>query len=196
MKLAKRVKNKLLYELNKRLKPEMIGYPLWNGNKITNTRISNASHISNQQNVDIGSGVFIFHNTYIDGYCKVTLSDGVAIGHCTTLVTHAAHDSLRLYGRHYADITPDQQIRGIIKAPVFIGEYTFIGPNCVIMPGTSIGKGCIVAAFSYVSGEFPDYSIIKGNPATIVGNTQTLDKNYLKRYPELKKTYYDQDAIN
>jgi acetyltransferase-like isoleucine patch superfamily enzyme len=192
--LIRRLKLKFIYELSKRLKPEMISYSKWNDQFIQKTIISNTSHISNKKNVQIGNNIYIFHNTYIDGHCKVTLKDGVAIGHCTTLVTHAAHDSLRLHGRNYVDTPPDQ-IKGMIKGPVFIGEYTFIGPNCVIMPGTTIGKGCIVAAFSFVSGEFPDFSIIKGNPAVVVGNTQEIDKQFLKRYPELKNTYYNQDVI-
>jgi acetyltransferase-like isoleucine patch superfamily enzyme len=192
--IIRRIKSKFIYELTKRLKPEMIGYTKWNNTKIFKTIISNTSHISNKQNIEIGNNVFIFHNTYIDGHCKVTISDGVGIGHCTTLVTHSAHNSLRLYGRNYVDTPPDQ-IKGMITGPIFIGEYTFIGPNCVIMPGTTIGKGCIVAAFSFVSGEFPDFSIIKGNPGVIVGNTQEIDKQFLKRYPELKGTYYNQDAI-
>ena len=56
------------------------------------------------------------------------------------------------------------------------------------MPGTNIGKGCLISAYSFVSGDFPDFSIIKGNPAVVVGNTKDLDKSYLQD-PEIKKYY-------
>jgi acetyltransferase-like isoleucine patch superfamily enzyme len=59
------------------------------------------------------------------------------------------------------------------------------------MPNTTIGKGCIVNAYSYVKGDFPDFSIIAGNPAKIIGDTRTLDAQYLEDYPELKELYYE-----
>jgi acetyltransferase-like isoleucine patch superfamily enzyme len=180
---------------SKLLKPEMIGYNFWNNKKIVNTRISNHSHISNHKNLEIGSNVFIFHNVYIDGYSKITLCDGVAIGHCCTLATHSAHLSLRLYGDQYSQ-TPKSELKGLLTGEIYIGSYSFIGPNSVIMPNTRIGKGSIVSAFSYVSGDFPDYSIIKGNPAVVVGNSKKLDEQLLNRYPELKNTYFDQDSIS
>jgi acetyltransferase-like isoleucine patch superfamily enzyme len=58
------------------------------------------------------------------------------------------------------------------------------------MPGSNIGKGCIVSAYSYVKGTFPDYAIISGNPAIVVGDTREMDKEYLDNYPELQ-SYYD-----
>ena len=61
---------------------------------------------------------------------------------------------------------------GYIQGKVNIGKYTFIGPHSTIMPNTTIGKGCIVSAYSYVKGNYPDFSIISGNPAKIVGDTR------------------------
>jgi acetyltransferase-like isoleucine patch superfamily enzyme len=61
------------------------------------------------------------------------------------------------------------------------------------MPGTKIGKGSIVAAYSYVRGEFPDFSIIAGNPAQVVGDTRTKDNILLNQHPELQ-AFYDEWA--
>jgi acetyltransferase-like isoleucine patch superfamily enzyme len=61
------------------------------------------------------------------------------------------------------------------------------------MPNTTIGKGSIVTAFAYVEGEFPDFSIISGNPAKIIGDTRQIDKIFLENYPELQ-ILYDQWA--
>ena len=59
----------------------------------------------------------------------------------------------------------------------------------LIMPGTTIGKGCMVSAYSYVNGVFPDFSIIAGNPAVVTGDTRKLDQPYLDLDPDLKKWY-------
>jgi acetyltransferase-like isoleucine patch superfamily enzyme len=58
------------------------------------------------------------------------------------------------------------------------------------MPNTKIGKGSVVAAFSYVKGDFPDFSIIAGNPAKVIGDTRQLDEPYLKENHQLR-TFYD-----
>jgi acetyltransferase-like isoleucine patch superfamily enzyme len=82
-------------------------------------------------------------------------------------------------------------MKGYIKGSVFIGKFSFIGPHVTIMPNTKIGKGSIVSSHSYVSGEFPDFSIIGGNPAKIIGDTRTKDSLFFEQNPELKKNYDD-----
>jgi acetyltransferase-like isoleucine patch superfamily enzyme len=49
-----------------------------------------------------------------------------------------------------------------------IGNNVFIGNNCTILPNTVIGDNCIVGAGSIVRGQFPDNSVILGNPAKVV----------------------------
>ena len=80
-------------------------------------------------------------------------------------------------------------MKGYVKGSVFIGKYTFVGPHSTIMPNTKIGKGSLVSAYSYVQGDFPDFSIISGNPAQVVGNTKDMDAKYLEDYPELQEHY-------
>ena len=78
---------------------------------------------------------------------------------------------------------------GYVTGGVHIGKYSFIGPHSTIMPGTKIGKGSLVHAYSYVKGEFPDFSIIGGNPAIVLGDTRTSDRALLDQYPELNSMY-------
>ena len=49
-----------------------------------------------------------------------------------------------------------------------IGENCFIGMGAAIMPGTVLGKQCVVGANSVVKGTFPDCCVIVGSPAKIV----------------------------
>jgi acetyltransferase-like isoleucine patch superfamily enzyme len=57
------------------------------------------------------------------------------------------------------------------------------------MPSTKIGKGSLIAAYSYVKGEFPDFAIIAGNPAKVIGDTREQDEAILQGNPELKSYY-------
>jgi acetyltransferase-like isoleucine patch superfamily enzyme len=52
--------------------------------------------------------------------------------------------------------------------PISIGEYVWIGANCVILPSVLIGKYSIIGAGSVVTKSIPEYSIAVGNPAEII----------------------------
>lgn len=52
---------------------------------------------------------------------------------------------------------------------IFIGDDVWLGANCVILKGTRIGSGSIVATGAVVTGgEFPERSLIAGNPAKFI----------------------------
>ena len=54
-----------------------------------------------------------------------------------------------------------------IVLETYIGRGVFIGAHAVILPGTSLGDYCYVAAGSIVSGKFTSNSLIAGNPAVV-----------------------------
>lgn len=58
----------------------------------------------------------------------------------------------------------------LISKPVMIGTNVFIGCNCIIVKGTTIGNNCVVGAGSVVHGDFPDNCTIAGNPAVIIAS--------------------------
>ena len=53
---------------------------------------------------------------------------------------------------------------------VVIENDVLIGAFSIILSGTHIGEGSVVAAGSVLSGSYPEYSIIVGNPARVIGN--------------------------
>lgn len=54
--------------------------------------------------------------------------------------------------------------------PVIIEDDVWIGQDVTIMVGRHIRKGSIVAACAVVTKDFPEYSIIGGNPAKLIKN--------------------------
>lgn len=85
--------------------------------------------------------------TMIGGNCQIMDSDG--------------HPLWPLSARwHYTGTEHD--------APVEIGEDVYIGLNVIVLKGTTIGNGAVIAAGSVVSGEIPPNCIAGGVPARVL----------------------------
>ena len=65
------------------------------------------------------------------------------------------------------DITMDKQGWSAEK-PVVIEDDVWIGSRVTILPGVTIGQGCIIGASAVVTKSCPPYSIVAGNPAVVV----------------------------
>lgn len=156
------------------------------GKKIIASRIASSTFIDHPKSLNIGDNVYIGHYNYLEASFGITIEEGCQITNFVNITSHSSHLAIRLYGKQYTNF---QDHIGYNKGSIIIGRYTFIGPYSVVMPNTKIGKGCIVSAYSYVKGDYPDFSIIKGNPAKVVGDTRDLDKEYLEQNPELNEMY-------
>lgn len=51
---------------------------------------------------------------------------------------------------------------------VVIGDDVWIGRRVIIMPGVTIGNGCVIGAGAVVTKSIPDYSVAAGVPAKII----------------------------
>ncbi|MGH3146691.1 MAG: acyltransferase [Rubrobacter sp.] len=52
---------------------------------------------------------------------------------------------------------------------ILIGENVWIGTRAIVLSGARLGDGVIVGAAGVVDFEVPDYAIVAGNPARVVG---------------------------
>ena len=113
--------------------------------------------------VRIGSEVFINVGFYHDGYDSLYIGDNVRIGPYVRVIT-ATHD-----------IGPPEQ-RGMVEVvgkPVVISDACWIGAGVTILPGVTLGRGCVVAAGAVVHESTPGDGLYAGNPARRV---RELDK--------------------
>jgi acetyltransferase-like isoleucine patch superfamily enzyme len=52
---------------------------------------------------------------------------------------------------------------------VRIGDDVWIGARAVILGGATVGDGAIIGTGTVVERQVPDYAVLAGNPARIVG---------------------------
>jgi acetyltransferase-like isoleucine patch superfamily enzyme len=173
----------------RRLKaPRMIwGYRDASGDWRPKTRISDTVFFYHQENIRVGDNVFVWHYTILDGAGGLDIGEGTQIGAWVGIFTHSSHISIRLYGRHYQD-TPESEKKGYIVSPVTIGKYVFVGAGSTIFPGVKVGDGALVSAGALVTKDVAPFAIVSGHPAKIVGDTRSLDEQFLDD-PIIKSWY-------
>ncbi len=70
------------------------------------------------------------------------------------------------------------------KGSVTIGNDVWIGMNAFVLDGISIGDGAVVGACSVVSKDVAPYTIVAGNPATVI--RKRFDSNTIEKMLTLK----------
>jgi acetyltransferase-like isoleucine patch superfamily enzyme len=152
------------------------------GRLLPHTRISPSSCIEHEENLHLADHVYIGPFNFIEASAGITLHEGVQITSHVVVVTHSSHRALRLMGRDYA-LWRGGERPGWVAGPIEIGAYSFIGPHALIEAGSTLGRGTLVRAGSVVRGRFPDFAVLAGNPAQVVGDTREADAALLQEHP-------------
>lgn len=115
--------------------------------------------------------VLFFPEIIIDDFCTIeqnlhlTCGSKIYIGKNTAI---AANVTITDINHPYQNIHIAIEKQLITTKEVYIGDDSKLYNNVVILPGTTIGKHCVVGANSVVSGKFADFTVIVGAPARIV----------------------------
>lgn len=131
-----------------------------------------------KQGMKIGRDCYINNVNFSTEPYLIEIGDHVAIAAGTDFITHDGAIWC------FREDIKDADVFGSIK----IGNNVFIGNNCTILPNTTIGDNCIIGAGSVVRGNFPDNSVIVGNPAKTVLTMQMQKLLYLQN-PNLLKIH-------
>src|SRR3989344_650935 len=96
-----------------------------------------AASIYNSKGISIGKDSIIGEWAVLDGRESLTIGDHVDIA-TGVMIYNCEHDV-------------DEADFRAVCAPVEIGDYVFIGPRSIILPGVTIGKGAVIAAGAVVT---------------------------------------------
>lgn len=139
-------------------------------------------NIFDESKLTIFSPVYIGPNSNLYLRGCLSIDSGTIIG--PSLTVHTANHNYEGVALPY-----DEKY---IASDVKIGKNVWIGANCTILPGVSIGEGAVVAASSVVSKSVPDFAVVAGNPAKIIKyrDIERYNNNKSKKniYLNLKRT--------
>ncbi|MEX0326084.1 MAG: acyltransferase [Puniceicoccaceae bacterium] len=91
---------------------------------------------------------------------KITIGDSTLVGSGAIITDSDAHS-----------LNPSRRFdeNDISTAPVTIGARVFVGARAIILKGVTIGEGAVVGAGAVVVSDVPEFSIVAGNPAKVIG---------------------------
>lgn len=98
----------------------------------------------------------------IGEFTHIRASGGVFIGDRVLIASHVIITS-----RGHPNEIPRHGI--VLDAPVNIEDDVWIGAGAILLPGTNIRRGAIIAAGAVVSGTVEEMSIFGGVPAKKIG---------------------------
>lgn len=137
---------------------------------ISGIKIPLSSNIYMGANFFNPSGITIGHDTLIGDHCFLDGRAPLTIGNHTSLASQVL-----IYNDEH-DVNSSEYKNSF--GSVTIGDYVFIGPRAIILPGVTIGRGAVVAAGAVVTKNIPDFEIWGGIPAKFIKKRQITNPAY------------------
>jgi maltose O-acetyltransferase len=116
------------------------------------------------RNIRLGQDTVVGNHCFLDGRAPIKIGSHVAIA-SEVLIYNSEHDV------HDPEFKATEQ-------PVVIGDYVFVGPRAIILPGVKIGKGAVVGAGAVVTKDVAPGKIVGGVPAREIGERKTKEFKY------------------
>jgi acetyltransferase-like isoleucine patch superfamily enzyme len=143
-------------------------------------RIGSGAGFQHLETFEIGDGVFIGAQVYLqgrfDGRCRI--GDQGWIGpQCyfdardLVIGEHVGWGpGAKVLGSTHTGLPGDVPIiqTDLVIRPVRVGAWADIGTGAVLLPGVTVGRGSLVGAGAVVTEDVPDFAIVAGVPARFV----------------------------
>lgn len=122
-----------------------------------NVNIEHGAFFASGKDIEIGDNSGLGIGCRVSG--PLTIGNDVMMAPNVTIVTQNHETS---------DLSIPMRLQTAPKLKVTIGSDVWIGTNVIILPGITIGNGCIIAGGAVVTKDVPDYAVVGGNPARII----------------------------
>jgi acetyltransferase-like isoleucine patch superfamily enzyme len=129
------------------------------GNNVTIHGVSTFSgaKVFDQPTLTVGDNSHLGYMLIINVGCDVTIGSNVMIADRVSILSYDGHPTNP--AERHLPAPPES------SKPIIIEDNVWIGGNCVILKGVTIGKNSVIANGSVVIAKVPPNSMAIGNPA-------------------------------
>ena len=105
----------------------------------------------------VGEGTLIAPDVTFGLDGEITIGRSVSVSPNVTLYT----------ATHALGFGSQRMSPAVTPRPIVVEDGVWIGMHALILPGVTLGQGCVVSAGSVVSQDVPPNTLVGGNPATV-----------------------------
>ena len=102
----------------------------------------------------IGDDVYMNYGVTIEACHEIRVGDHVLMAPLVSIIDDNRHET--------------EPGAVLYKGPIVIGNNVWLARNVAVIPGASIGDGCVIAANSVVCTDIPPNSLAAGAPARVI----------------------------
>ncbi len=118
------------------------------------------------KNVHMGNSVYVGPNCeFLSTRAKIIIGDHVIFGPNVKIIT--GDHRIDVLGKYISDVSDEDKKDENDQDVVFEGD-NWIGANAIILKGSRIGFGAVIAAGTVVNKDVPDYAIVGGIPGKVL----------------------------
>ncbi len=125
----------------------------------------------------VGNGTLIGTNVTIDNNCKIGRNVSIQTGVYIPTGTIIEDDVFLAPNVCLTNDKNPAMLKDWKCSASLIKECATIAANSTILPGITIGKAALIGAGSVVTKDVPDYAIVYGVPARVVGDVRNMIKD-------------------
>lgn len=145
----------------------------------------NYSHVAPRRRIRFGKSPSVSPDVVFSNPDRIIIGDRVRIGSRCHIWAGPGHGQVRigndvLFGPEvmvtaatyrYNDGGPvsDQAMK---EGDIVIGDDVWLATRAIVLPGTTIGRGAVIGAGAVVKGDIPEFAIVAGSPARVVGGRE------------------------
>ena len=111
-----------------------------------------------------GIAITIGAGTFVGSGCEFNAIESIRVGQNCLI----ASGSRFIDHNHGIELGTAMKLQPEISAAIVLGSDVWVGANCVVLKGITIGDGAIVAAGSVVTKSVEPYTIVGGAPAKLI----------------------------
>jgi acetyltransferase-like isoleucine patch superfamily enzyme len=121
--------------------------------------------------IEIGEWCYIGPGTRVWSGARVAIGDRVLVAHNVNIIDNRTHPvAPAARHRHFQAIATRGHPRDIELGdePIVVEDDAWIAAGASVLRGVRIGRGAIVGTGAVVTADVAEYTIVAGNPATVV----------------------------